>query len=405
MTERTLITEADFSVKALNSIKRTFPNAVTLGELRQAISDDPKSVDYLGRNTYGEISKAFETVESDTAITANGFDYSLVDEDTAQYLRKATVRIANSYADIGAVLAEAQERLAKHGFGEENGVFKKWFTSLGMKKDTVYTFIRIHNFRNEMILRSSEFQTNGNALEIFDNLPKMLQSDISSPSAPAEAVNAVLSGDITTHKDYIALKKQLEEAKNKADIISNNYDRLSKLNTRHFEDYEKERKKNKDLEEERDKLLSELKEAREQPKNAVFTPEDVYDPTQSDAYKELEDKYQTLELAYRNMTLANMSEEEFRRRIVTANVEEHNRTEAALREQQKHSDALLRMRTEGMQEHIDKLEEQLRLNKVGKRHIITMEDDKWQTFLNNFLTAPKFSMWHSYFENAIDIEL
>lgn len=280
MTERTLITEADFSVKALNSIKRTFPNAVTLGELRQAISDDPKTVDYLGRNTYSEISKAFETVESDTAITANGFDYSLVDEDTAQYLRKATVRIANSYADIGAVLAEAQERLANN----YHGVFEKWYTSIGMKRDTIYTFIRIHNFRNEMI-KSSEFRrTSENALEIFDNLPKMLQSDISSPSAPAEAVNAVLSGDITTHKDYIALKKQLEEAKNKVDIISNNYDRLSKVNTRHFEDYEKERKKNKDLEEERDKLLSELKEAREQPKETVTIEAD---PTESRQYKAL----------------------------------------------------------------------------------------------------------------------
>jgi cell division protein FtsB len=51
----------------------------------------------------------------------------------------------------------------------------------------------------------------GSVLEVFDALPKSLQLDISSPSAPAEAVNAVLSGDITTHKDFIAMKKQLEE--------------------------------------------------------------------------------------------------------------------------------------------------------------------------------------------------
>lgn len=287
MTERTLITEADFSVKALNSIKRTFPNAVTLGELRQAISDDPKTVDYLGRNTYGEISKAFETVESDTAITANGFDYSLVDEDTAQYLRKATERIAqnlitimSSQAEIGAILIEAHDRLANH----YHGGFEKWYTSLGMSKSSVNRLIQVHEFR-ENLLRSSQLgQLTDSPIDFFDNLPKTLQADISSPSAPAEAVNAVLSGDITTHKDYIALKKQLEEAKNKADIISNNYDRLSKLSTRHFEDYEKERKKNKDLEEERDKLISELKEAREQPKETVTIEAD---PTESRQYKAL----------------------------------------------------------------------------------------------------------------------
>jgi len=299
MTERTLITEAGFSTRTLAVIRRAFPSDIaTLGELKQAMTDNPLCRN-LGKKTIGEIEAVLaetdtetdstavsETVESETSAET-GFDYSLVDDDTAQYLRKATERIAqnlitimSSQAEIGAILIEAHDRLANH----YHGGFEKWYTSLGMSKSSVNRLIQVHEFR-ENLLRSSQLgQLTDSPIDFFDNLPKTLQADISSPSAPAEAVNAVLSGDITTHKDYIALKKQLEEAKNKADIISNNYDRLSKLNTRRFEDYEKEREKNKDLEQERDKLLSELKEAREQPKETVTIEAD---PTESRQYKAL----------------------------------------------------------------------------------------------------------------------
>lgn len=67
-------------------------------------------------------------------------------------------------------------------------------------------------------------------IERFDNLPMKLQSDISSPSAPKEAVEAVLSGDITTHKDYIALKEQLAESERKREESENRFKGLEKLN-------------------------------------------------------------------------------------------------------------------------------------------------------------------------------
>ena len=328
-TNNTPITEAGFSVRTLNLIKRAFPDAVTLGELRQAMADDPACRN-LGKKTLEEINGIIAEAGtpdvpdtpnvSDVPGTAAGnipetpgkaaFDYSLVDDDTADYLRKATAKIANSYADIGAVLSEAQERLASHD--KNQGIFEKWYSSLGMKKFTVYTFIRIHNFRNEMVKSCEIRTTSENTLEIFDNLPKMLQSDISSPSAPAEAVNAVLSGDITTHKDFIALKKRLEEAENKARLISENYDRLEKVNSAHFGDLSKEREKSKeleskiqslaedvenltlengllekdnqqltgentDLEEERDRLLAENKELRKRPVETVTVSGDPTD--------------------------------------------------------------------------------------------------------------------------------
>lgn len=225
-----------------------------------------------------------ETVETDTPTDLQdtptdtaAFDYSVVDDDTANYLRKATARIANSYADIGAVLAEAQERLANN----KNGVFEKWCTSLGMPKRTAYRFIQIHEYRNSMLISCQNGTISENALDLFDNLPKTLQADISSPSAPAEAVNAVLSGDITTHKDYIAMKKELEEAKEEnEELIDSNETLLVKVNQ--FES------KIADLGQQNDLLTEENKKLRSRPVETVAIEKD---PKESQEYKDMLSDY------------------------------------------------------------------------------------------------------------------
>lgn len=199
------------------------------------------------------ISKT-ETVDN-TAV----FDYSMLDADTADFLHKATTKIANSYADIGAVLAEAQERLANN----KNGVFEKWCTSLGMPKRTAYRFIQIHEYRKTMLISCQNGTISGNELEIFDNLPKTLQADISSPSAPAEAVNAVLSGDIKSHKDYIAMKKRLDELQTDVENLTEENNRLICENS--------------DLEEERNDLQAENKQLRERPVDTVIVTSSASD--------------------------------------------------------------------------------------------------------------------------------
>lgn len=291
MDYNTLIEKAGFSVRTFNAIKRAFPGVTTLGDLKQCISDDPTTLDCFTPRTVDIIMNILDfndydspAVKQDTPTDTAAFDYSAVDDDTAQYLRKATARIANSYADIGAVLAEAQERLAKHGFGENNGVFEKWFVSLGMSKMTVYRFIQIHNFRNDM-LRSSQFGTNEDALEIFDNLPKTLQADISAPSAPAEAVNAVLSGDITTHKDFIAMKKKLEEVQAENEQLTEKNRFLSMDYTHEKERNERMLDELKEFREKSDALALELKEARSEARDVIIT-----DPTESEEYKAILDE-------------------------------------------------------------------------------------------------------------------
>lgn len=151
------------------------------------------------------------TVQPERAAeVAEKFNYAVLTAELGDYLRHKEEQLRNEYmnftANCGRIFAEAQEKLAKHGFGESNGVFEKWITSMGFKKSTVYEMIKIHQFR------SSEIRTNEQA-QLFDSLSKSLQYEVAKPSAPPELVEQVMNGDITTHKEYIELKKQLDETK------------------------------------------------------------------------------------------------------------------------------------------------------------------------------------------------
>lgn len=157
-----------------------------------------------------------QIIPQETSEVSSTFNYAVLSAEIGDYLKRKEQQLKNEYmnftANCGAIFAEAQEKLAKHGFGENNGLFEKWINSIGFSKPTVYRMIDVYNFR------SSQIETNGKA-ELFDNLSKSLQYEIAKPSAPAELVEQVLSGDITTHKDYIALKKQLEKANEQISLL------------------------------------------------------------------------------------------------------------------------------------------------------------------------------------------
>lgn len=143
---------------------------------------------------------------------ASTFNYAVLSAEMGDYLKHKEQQLKNEYmnftANCGAIFAEVQEKLAKDG----HGTFRKWIESMGFKKDTVYRMIDVHKFRLSLIA-TDENKTQ----EIFDSLPKYLQYDISAKSAPPELVEQVLSGDITTHTEYIKLKKDLDEANKRAE--------------------------------------------------------------------------------------------------------------------------------------------------------------------------------------------
>ena len=176
---------------------------------------------------------------------AETFNYALLSVELGDYLKHKEEQLKNEYmnftANCGRIFAEAQEKLAKHGFGEDNGLFRKWIASMGFSKSAVYRMIDIHKFR------SSQIGTNeGQA--VFDALPKTLQADISAPSAPPELVDKVMSGDITTHKDFIALKKQLEAAKEQNAVLSAEKEQFHRASKANLEKLNEERERNSELE-------------------------------------------------------------------------------------------------------------------------------------------------------------
>ena len=72
------------------------------------------------------------------------FDYSLVDNDTADFLRSCEYEMNGIAEDarvkFGAVLIKAQEKLASN----YKGVFQEWVTSSGMSLDDAYYFINLN---------------------------------------------------------------------------------------------------------------------------------------------------------------------------------------------------------------------------------------------------------------------
>ncbi len=140
------------------------------------------------------------------------FDYSVVDDKTAQFLQLKEQEmqsiVLNSSIQLGEKLIEAQEKLAKF----KTGTFEKWFTSIGMKKQTVYNYINQAQFVHQM----DEYKQ----IEMFQELPTTLRTEISKPSAIPEAVDLVLAGDIKDTKEYRELEKQLKQKQQQISNLS-----------------------------------------------------------------------------------------------------------------------------------------------------------------------------------------
>ena len=254
------IEKLDLDVRSFNQLKR---NGINTTEEFLNYPDKDKLRRMAGEKTYAAALAALQELpipQTDAEEIAETFNYAVLSAELGDYLRHKEEQLKNEYmsftANCGRIFAEAQEKLAKHGFGENNGVFEKWITSMGFSKKTVYRMMDIFKFR------SCQIDTNeGKAF--FDTLPKTLQYDISAKSAPPELVEQVMNGDITTHKEYIELKKQLEEANEQLEQQKINNQHLSEANDRIYaaskrnrEDYDKERLKALELQKRVEELES-----------------------------------------------------------------------------------------------------------------------------------------------------
>lgn len=240
------IEKLNLSVRTYNAFKRAGINTV---EDYINNPDKDKLNDVIGNKAVNEFLVAsgntLPVPQESAEEIAETFNYAVLSAEMGDYLRRKEEQLKNEYmsftANCGRIFAEAQEKLAKHGFGENNGVFEKWIASMGFKKSTVYEMIKIHQFR------SSEIRTNEQA-QLFDSLSKSLQYEVAKPSAPPELVEQVMSGDITTHKEYIELKKQLEEAEEHNAVLSVEKEQFHRASKANLEKLNEERERNADLE-------------------------------------------------------------------------------------------------------------------------------------------------------------
>ncbi|AYK67764.1 hypothetical protein ACR6EC_22930 [Bacillus subtilis] len=135
------------------------------------------------------------------------FKYDLVDQSTADFLKQKEFNmreiVGKAYTELGKELKEAQDALAKNGYG----CFREWVESIGFKKDRAYGLIQ----RYDLIVGNSDNQS------IIEDLPVSLTYEIAKPSSESteskkQAKEAVLNGEVKTLKEYKELEAKLRKA-------------------------------------------------------------------------------------------------------------------------------------------------------------------------------------------------
>lgn len=95
--------------------------------------------------------------------------------------------------------------------------FKSWCVSIGITKDTAYRLLQV----SALLDGSSPRQQ-----KILKELSPTLLYAVAKPSAPAELVEQVKSGDITTNKQYQEALAQIKAEKERADAAETERDKL-----------------------------------------------------------------------------------------------------------------------------------------------------------------------------------
>lgn len=130
------------------------------------------------------------------------FDYSLVDNNTADFLRSCEYEINGIAEDarvkFGKVLVKAREKLANH----HGGVFQKWYESGGLDKHNVYYY---------MDLYESSRNLENSKRENFLKAPKTVQKKVMQKNTPEEIKEAVHQGEVTTNKQLVEMERKLKE--------------------------------------------------------------------------------------------------------------------------------------------------------------------------------------------------
>ena len=156
------------------------------------------------------------------------FDYSGLDAQTVDDLHfaekeyqhgkklaeRGLVHMGNAIAAAHDALCGVVQQLdnSKHGNRGDDS-FRAWCCSIGITKSTAYNLLQVSALMDGSSPRQRA-------------LPPTLLYAVAKPSAPAELVAQVKSGDITTHKQYQEALAQIKAEKERADAAEAERDKL-----------------------------------------------------------------------------------------------------------------------------------------------------------------------------------
>lgn len=150
------------------------------------------------------------------------FDYSGLTDQTVEDLHfaedeyhhgkqmaeRGLVHMGNAIAAAHDALCGTVVAQCDNGkFAKKEDTFRAWCVSIGITKDTAYRLLQV----SALMDGSSPRQR-----AILEALPPTLLYAVAKPSAPAELVEKVKSGDITTNKQYQEAMAQIKAEKDRA---------------------------------------------------------------------------------------------------------------------------------------------------------------------------------------------
>lgn len=147
-----------------------------------------------------------------------------------QMAERGLVHMGNAIAAAHDALCGVVQQLdnSKHGNRGDDS-FRAWCCSIGITKSTAYNLLQV----SALMDGSSPRQR-----AILEALPPTLLYAVAKPSAPAELVEQVKNGDITTNKQYQEAMAQIKAEKDRADAAETREEEARKTAHEYHEKYE-----------------------------------------------------------------------------------------------------------------------------------------------------------------------
>lgn len=147
-----------------------------------------------------------------------------------QMAERGLVHMGNAIAAAHDALCGTVVAQCDNGkFAKKEDTFRAWCVSIGITKDTAYRLLQV----SALLDGSSPRQQ-----KILKELSPTLLYAVAKPSAPAELVEQVKSGDITTNKQYQEALAQIKAEKERADAAETREEEARKAAHEYHEKYE-----------------------------------------------------------------------------------------------------------------------------------------------------------------------